>query len=847
MDGFNSHLTVSTVFSWTLLIMFQTSVVAQICTVDSPVHITENNREGAVVTTINAQPGVTIAFSDTMPADNPFTIDGLRLVAAQALDHETETAHVVTITCTEMPSEAKLTLTIVVIVDNVNDNEPVFAENPYRVNVNEMSPVGTTVGRFSATDLDQNPQLQYTLTSEPNYFALKSPTIPEVIVNATLDYDKVKNVQLVLSVRDGPLSPGDTTSYTASTTILVTIIDVDNRPPWFQPCDKYDINGVVICKSSGYNSAVVLNEQTVGPLSLKPGPLYAIDGDLGINEEIIYSIISGNDENLFEINSASGNITMLKPTNVHGPITLNVLAAQKINAFQFATTAITISVHVPSANPPEFSKALYEGIASVPGNMVMDHTGTALQFLATDKDYIAAGGINPDVVYSIEGSTDFIYSHGYLFLTKPLPDGTVSFNVLAEDTKSGETATTQLSVRVDSGFNPTTLPPSTTGIISTTSVTGSTTTTTVSPGGTITTTKPSIPTGGTITTTKPSIPTGGTITTTKPSIPTGGTITTTKPSIPTGGTITTTKPSIPTGGTITTTKPSIPTGGTITTTKPSIPTGGTITTTKPSIPTGGTITTTKPSTPTGGTIPTTEPNIVPAGGYSGADMAALGATLGILLFIALVVIGVLVCKMRRGISDWRKIYEASVFRSSLGQVGHKEGIQYTNEAFQKDEDGGSVSSGGPDGVRAMTSSEPPKSSWDIPSKDAVLKSSERLNAILPDDTSEVGSDKVENDKEVKPILTKERRVEEGYKSVWFKEDIDPNAKEEVVIIPDSREDDSEEEDEEPSTSGREDDEDSNSPIKTPKLLFTDLDLDSGLGVKMEDSSEEYDDVLNIDL
>ncbi|XP_047451861.1 cadherin-related family member 5-like isoform X2 [Mugil cephalus] len=690
MDGFNSHLTVSTVFSWTLLIMFQTSVVAQICTVDSPVHITENNREGAVVTTINAQPGVTIAFSDTMPADNPFTIDGLRLVAAQALDHETETAHVVTITCTEMPSEAKLTLTIVVIVDNVNDNEPVFAENPYRVNVNEMSPVGTTVGRFSATDLDQNPQLQYTLTSEPNYFALKSPTIPEVIVNATLDYDKVKNVQLVLSVRDGPLSPGDTTSYTASTTILVTIIDVDNRPPWFQPCDKYDINGVVICKSSGYNSAVVLNEQTVGPLSLKPGPLYAIDGDLGINEEIIYSIISGNDENLFEINSASGNITMLKPTNVHGPITLNVLAAQKINAFQFATTAITISVHVPSANPPEFSKALYEGIASVPGNMVMDHTGTALQFLATDKDYIAAGGINPDVVYSIEGSTDFIYSHGYLFLTKPLPDGTVSFNVLAEDTKSGETATTQLSVRVDS-------------------------------------------------------------------------------------------------------------------------------------------------------------DIVPAGGYSGADMAALGATLGILLFIALVVIGVLVCKMRRGISDWRKIYEASVFRSSLGQVGHKEGIQYTNEAFQKDEDGGSVSSGGPDGVRAMTSSEPPKSSWDIPSKDAVLKSSERLNAILPDDTSEVGSDKVENDKEVKPILTKERRVEEGYKSVWFKEDIDPNAKEEVVIIPDSREDDSEEEDEEPSTSGREDDEDSNSPIKTPKLLFTDLDLDSGLGVKMEDSSEEYDDVLNIDL
>lgn len=159
-----------------------------------------------------------------------------------------------------------------------------------------------------------------------------------------------------------------------------------------------------------------------------------------------------------------------------------------------------------------------------------------------------------------------------------------------------------------------------------------------------------------------------------------------------------------------------------------------------------------------------------------------------------------------------------------------------------------MGSGGPDKERIKSSTEPLKSSWDIPSKEAIVMSSERLHNILPDDTSEAGSDKVENDKEVKPILTKERRVEEGYKSVWFKEDIDPNAKEEVVIIPDSREDDSEEEDEEPSTSTRDDDEDSNSPVKTPKVLFADSDLDSGLGVRIEDPAEDsYDEVLNIDL
>lgn len=30
-----------------------------------------------------------------------------------------------------------------------------------------------------------------------------------------------------------------------------------------------------------------------GALPLEPGPLYAVDGDSGINEEITYSILSG--------------------------------------------------------------------------------------------------------------------------------------------------------------------------------------------------------------------------------------------------------------------------------------------------------------------------------------------------------------------------------------------------------------------------------------------------------------------------------------------------------------------------------------------------------------------------
>ncbi|XP_034736123.1 cadherin-related family member 5 isoform X2 [Etheostoma cragini] len=570
----------------------------------------------------------------------------------------------------------QLELIMIVIVDNLNDNPPVFDQNTYPVNVNELSPVDTSVGRFPATDLD-GLTIYYKLTPESKGFKLRSPTNPDLLVETPLDYDKVKNVQLILFAQDTPLAPASSrASFTASTTIMITILDVDNRPPWFQPCNKHDVGGAVICQSDGYTTAVVLNEQETGVLPLKPGPLYAVDGDSGINEALTYSFLNGDAGGLFAINPNTGNITMLKPTDVLGTISLTVLAAQRTNSYQFATTSVTVNVQVKSLHPPKFQSPQYEGVITAVGIMAMDpnNKDQPLRILATDDDYTATGGLNPHITYYVDGNSDFSIIDGYLFMTKDLPEATLSLQVVAMDTSNDESATARLSVEVTSG------------------------------------------------------------------------------------------------------------------------------------------------------------------GYGVVDMAALGATLGVLLFVCLVVIVVLAVRIHRGKADWKKIYEASMFQSNLGQGsgGQKEGIQYTNEAFQDDEDGGSTSSGSP----ARESDE------------AIAKSSVPLHALLRDDTSHDGSDNTDSEKEVKPILTKERRVDDGYKSVWFKEDIDPNAKEEVVIIPDSREEDSEDDDDdEQSSTDREDNGDGIQRIKTPNVVFNDADLDSGLGVKMEDPAEdsEDDDVLTSDL
>nr|XP_061812965.1 cadherin-related family member 5-like [Nerophis lumbriciformis] len=729
--------------------------------------VAENNAVGDLVETLILEEGVTASLVDS---NVPFILEGNRLLASQVLDFETSQSHVVKVSCSKNdPNITPLIRIILVFVLNVNDNAPVFEKSTYHIDINELLKVGTVIGAFPATDRDADTTLYYTLTSESNYLRLESDENPELVIQNILDYDKVQSVQLVLRAQDTPLSgsAGDV-SFTATTTIEARVVDVDNRPPWFQPCDRYEVAGAVICQSNGYTSQVYLNEMQAEPLTLNPGPLYAIDGDVGINEAIVYSFLGETEEGLFEINANTGDISIKRAVDVLGNISLTVLAAQTPTSSQFTTTTLTVSVQVKTLHKPKFERESYQGVVSSVGAMATDpnNNDEPLQIVALDEDYASMEGKNPHIVYRIIGSDDFSIIQGYLFMTKDLPEDTLSLQVEAVDTSNREKAVATLSVEVKTGLTTTALPLSTTIVTSLPTTDGRTTDQTTTDPGTTTDGRTTEPTKST------------------------------------------TNPSTPTDSSVSTD---------VTTTSESFT----------SAATESSMTSQFTDSPTSTADPFTEEVPIPPGGFGPEDMAALGATLGILLFACVVVIGVLVCRLQRGKADWKKIHEASIFRSSLGQDlgGEKQGVQYTNEAFQHDNDDGSVGSGSPYVMNAEEG----------PTDNSVFKSSvATLSTLLEgDNISQESSDK---EKEVKPILTKERRLEEGYKAVWFKEDIDPDAKEEVVIIPDSREDDS----------GDEDDE---GPAKPSKVGFTESDMDSGLGVKIEDPAEDSDggNDLNVNL
>ncbi|XP_016324417.1 cadherin-related family member 5 [Sinocyclocheilus anshuiensis] len=652
--------------------------------------IPENNAIGVVVTTLNAEDGVMARITSQNP-EGFFSISGYDLIAETVLDYETfnpSKPHEVHIECTKAGS-LSTTLNLKIAVEDINDNPPVFAYSQYTLNVDELSKVDTSVGLITATDPDKNDRLYYQLDSPEGEYALEANFNPNILVKKCLDYDEVKKVTMMLYVQDTPIGSTARVSHTASATIVVNIIDIDNRPPWFQPCTETEIDTSKICLMSGYNGNVNLNEQAVSPLSLEPGPLLAIDGDKGRNDPIVYIFLGGNEGGIFEINTDTGSITMQEPVKEAGTIVLSVMAYQKENADQFATTTVILKVVESTNFPPTFVKSSYEGFISEDAgvdSLVLESktSNRPLRVQATDEDF--PSGINPNLRFEIVDGTDFsITQEGFILMAKTVSPGTVNLEMRVVDTTNEESSTASLTVEVTPGV-PTTTP-------ATTIMTSS-----------------------------------------------------------------------------------------IITTESTANTKPTEITTATSHP--GITTTTRPST---------EGQQVKTGEFSSGDMAAVGASLAVVVVLCLVCIGLMVHRIKGHNADWKKLSEASVFQSTLGggSGGPKEGVQYSNGGFQHDDDSGSVNS---------------KIAADLENKlESGLKPQQRRGSAQktttpsspPPDSSSL-AETIDSEKEVKPILTKERRNEEGYKSVWFKQDIDPNTKEEVVIIPDTGEADGDREEDDDS-------------------------------------------------
>uniref|UniRef100_A0A672SCM4 Protocadherin alpha-3-like n=1 Tax=Sinocyclocheilus grahami TaxID=75366 RepID=A0A672SCM4_SINGR len=156
------------------------------------------------------------------------------LVLHKALDREKHPVIQLTLTAVDGGKPPKSgTIQIVINVQDVNDNAPVFGKALYKVRLVENASVGTLVINLSATDLDEgvNSEIMYYLVHQDNddktngVFKIDSST-GVISVQGSVDFEQHNAYEIHAQAKDKGSSP-----RSAHCKILVEVLDINDNEP----------------------------------------------------------------------------------------------------------------------------------------------------------------------------------------------------------------------------------------------------------------------------------------------------------------------------------------------------------------------------------------------------------------------------------------------------------------------------------------------------------------------------------------------------------------------------------------------------------------------------------------
>lgn len=267
---------------------------------------------------------------------------------------------------------------VVITIQDVNDNDPTFSPNYYEATIAEDQSPGTPVTTVTATDPDEDPRLHYEITTgnTRGRFAITSQNGRGLITIAQpLDYKQERRFVLTVSATDSG-------GRSDLATVHINITDANNFAPVFE--------------NAPYSSSVFED----APVGTTVVVVSASDSDVGVNAQITYSL---NEESVnglgshepFTINPQTGAITTTAALDreTTSAFLLTVTAKDGGNPSLSDTTDVEISVTDCNDNAPMFKVPLYQ--ASIPEDALI---GTSVvQITATDLDI----GLNGRVRYTL--------------------------------------------------------------------------------------------------------------------------------------------------------------------------------------------------------------------------------------------------------------------------------------------------------------------------------------------------------------------------------------------------------------------------------------------------------------
>ncbi|GLH01450.1 Cadherin-related tumor suppressor, partial [Gryllus bimaculatus] len=382
-------------------------------------------------------------------ADGKFGVfpDGF-LYVRSALDREDRDYYSLVVTARDHGDPARSSVVPVVIhVIDENDNAPEFTNATFSFYINENEPPDSFVGKLTATDRDigRNAELSFSLASSQKDFAI-DPKNGFIKTLHVFDREAlVHSTGQSYVVLEATVTDNGATRLRDKVKVYVYVTDVNDNPPKFLRT-PYRVQ--------------ISEGATVGTQIFR---VFTTDADEGLNGDVFYSLVGGNEAGRFAVDEATGQLTVARPldreTAAHYELTVAAQDAGQSRRLS-ATATISVAILDENDNAPEFTQT--ESSISVTETTPVNTQ--LVQFRARDADL----GVNSEVTFSIAAGNRRDTFHvdpvsGALFLHKSLDYeelNSYTLNITASDGGNPRLATTVLfTVHVeDSNDNPPAFP-----------------------------------------------------------------------------------------------------------------------------------------------------------------------------------------------------------------------------------------------------------------------------------------------------------------------------------------------------------------------------------------------------
>uniref|UniRef100_A0A8C3GMR2 Cadherin-23 n=1 Tax=Cairina moschata TaxID=8855 RepID=A0A8C3GMR2_CAIMO len=278
---------------------------------------------------------------------------------------------------------------------DINDNYPTWKDEPYFINLVEMTPPNSDVTTVVAVDPDlgENGTVVYSIRPPNKFYSLNSTSGKIRTSGVLLDRENPNPQEaelmrrIVVSVTDCGRPPLRATS---SATVFVNLLDLNDNDPTFQnlPFAAEIAEGL--------------------PAGTSVFQVVAIDLDEGPNGRVTYRMQVGMPRMDFLINSTSGLVTSTAVLDREriAEYYLRVVASDAGAPAKSSTSTLTVKVLDVNDESPTFFPAVYN--VSLPEDVARDFKVVRLN--CTDADV----GLNAELSYFITGGNqDGKFSVGF--------------------------------------------------------------------------------------------------------------------------------------------------------------------------------------------------------------------------------------------------------------------------------------------------------------------------------------------------------------------------------------------------------------------------------------------------